>query len=284
MDRNSIIAISRNVYEKTGIWFRPDLRKPENFFEIHLTPEAADISEVFSIVVKIGWKKIFCSFIPGDKAGLLVFEMGKAPIIDKKIFSSVAENIIEKRGNVLLSINGQIHDPTDYNTWPEIWTSINLSISSPFIETEFDLVAEDQLDYLIIHWVEKFISMILPLLPIKTVEKEKLDENEGTFEGKQYSRVSTIYERNRKNRQACLAAHGYKCKVCKFDFEQTYGVLGKNFIEVHHIVPLHTLGKNYLINPVKDMVPLCSNCHAMIHRSEPPLTIEQLKEIVKMNQ
>lgn len=75
------------------------------------------------------------------------------------------------------------------------------------------------------------------------------------------------YERNRNARERCIAAKGYKCCVCGIDFEQVYGAVGKGFIHVHHIVPLASIGKSYRLNPEKDLVPVCPNCHAMLHRT-----------------
>ena len=52
-------------------------------------------------------------------------------------------------------------------------------------------------------------------------------------------------------------------------------------VDVHHIIPLAKIRKNYQVDPTKDLIPLCANCHAMIHRRNPPLSIEELKEIIK---
>ena len=89
------------------------------------------------------------------------------------------------------------------------------------------------------------------------------------------------YERDSRARQKCLDELGYKCQICGFDFEKRYGFHGKNFIEVHHIKPLHTLGKGYKVNPVKDLIPVCSNCHSMLHRGGVHLSVEDLREMVK---
>jgi len=66
-------------------------------------------------------------------------------------------------------------------------------------------------------------------------------------------------------------------------FEKTYGELGKNFIHVHHIRPLRTLGEGYCINPVTNLIPLCPNCHAMIHRGNEvrPLPVDDLRKMLR---
>lgn len=89
------------------------------------------------------------------------------------------------------------------------------------------------------------------------------------------------YERNSKARQECLNHYGYKCFVCGFDFEKEYGSIGHEFIEVHHIKPISSIGKEYVVNPVQDLRPLCSNCHSMIHRKSQVLTIDELLKLRK---
>lgn len=95
-------------------------------------------------------------------------------------------------------------------------------------------------------------------------------------EGNAFNRHYMGYERNRKARQECLEYYGYKCSVCGFDFEKEYGDIGHEFIEVHHIVPIASIGKEYVVDPVRDLRPLCSNCHSMIHRHSQGLTLEEL--------
>lgn len=112
---------------------------------------------------------------------------------------------------------------------------------------------------------------------IKPCAKEPDDYNEG--------RVSYVhavgYERNQDARKACIAHYGCKCAICGFDFEEAYGDIGKDFIEVHHIVPIHERNGEYKVDPIKDLRPLCSNCHSMIHRRNPVYTIEDIKKRLK---
>lgn len=90
----------------------------------------------------------------------------------------------------------------------------------------------------------------------------------------------TRYERSPVNRATCLAHYGFKCQICQMDFESVYGDLGANFIEVHHLVPVSQLGEGYTIDPIKDLIPVCCNCHAMLHRTDPPLLPESLRTIL----
>lgn len=76
---------------------------------------------------------------------------------------------------------------------------------------------------------------------------------------------TTKYERNPQARAACLAYYGYTCKICGMNFEDTYGAEFKEIIEVHHIVPISEIGKDYVVDPIKDLIPICPNCHAAVH-------------------
>ncbi|MBE2205725.1 MAG: HNH endonuclease [Chthoniobacterales bacterium] len=89
------------------------------------------------------------------------------------------------------------------------------------------------------------------------------------------------YERNPYARQQCIEHYGCGCSVCGFDFEAVYGELGSGFIHVHHLKALAEIGREYEIDPVSDLRPICPNCHAMIHRREEMMTIEELRELIQ---
>ena len=73
------------------------------------------------------------------------------------------------------------------------------------------------------------------------------------------------YERDPKNRVACLKHFGYKCQICGFDFSAFYGPEFAGKIEVHHIDPLCRTKSAHAIDPIKDLIPVCSNCHTALH-------------------
>ncbi|HHG9496754.1 TPA: HNH endonuclease [Citrobacter farmeri] len=90
--------------------------------------------------------------------------------------------------------------------------------------------------------------------------------------------VVNRYERDRNARQKALEHHGCQCKVCGVDMSKIYGEIGNGFIHVHHLVPLSAIKENYHLDPINDLIPVCPNCHAMLHRQNPPLTPEELKQ------
>jgi 5-methylcytosine-specific restriction protein A len=73
-----------------------------------------------------------------------------------------------------------------------------------------------------------------------------------------------------------------KCEGCEFSFYETYGELGKGFIEAHHLNPL-SLNSEEVETKREDIALLCSNCHKMVHKKDPIYTIEELKNIIKEN-
>jgi hypothetical protein len=99
------------------------------------------------------------------------------------------------------------------------------------------------------------------------------------LEGARREQTLNVVERNPKARAACLNTHGTKCSVCELDFEEAYGILGRGFIHVHHLIPIATLEQEQHIDPVEDLRPVCPNCHAMLHRRMPPYTISELRRI-----
>lgn len=108
------------------------------------------------------------------------------------------------------------------------------------------------------------------------------DLPEGFFEGAVQSVCVNKYERSSIARQKCIEYHGCRCQICGLDFEDKYGALGKGFIHVHHIVPLNEISNEYIVDYKKDLIPVCPNCHAMLHRkiNGKTVTVEELKELI----
>jgi len=108
-------------------------------------------------------------------------------------------------------------------------------------------------------------------------------ENPGQYwEGATRQVSVTTYERSSAAREACLRHYGRDCRICGFNFGSRYGELGEGFIHVHHLVPLSDLDEAYVVDPIKDLIPLCPNCHAMIHIESPSLDVEIVRAMLRM--
>lgn len=111
-------------------------------------------------------------------------------------------------------------------------------------------------------------------------------ENKSFPEGAKQTVQVNRYERNPEARAKCLEIHGTRCEICKMSFAETYGTFAKDFIHVHHITPLHQISESYEVNTETDLMPVCPNCHAMLHRNDNngiPMTVDQLKLLYEVS-
>ncbi len=107
---------------------------------------------------------------------------------------------------------------------------------------------------------------------------ETTDTTKIFIEGSATQVTQTRVERNIYARKECLKHYGYFCVVCDFNFERYYGSIGFQFIHVHHLTPVSSIKQEYKVDPIADLRPVCPNCHAMLHKDNPPLTIEELRK------
>ncbi|HVU59086.1 MAG TPA: HNH endonuclease [Puia sp.] len=103
-------------------------------------------------------------------------------------------------------------------------------------------------------------------------------------EGKMVERLHRARERNSKvvalAKKRFLEKHGRLfCEICKFHFESVYGPIGENFIEGHHTLPVSEMPPDYKTTP-EEIALLCSNCHRMIHKKRPWLTMDQIQRLL----
>lgn len=108
-----------------------------------------------------------------------------------------------------------------------------------------------------------------------------LRKPEALSEGSIIELTLTTYERNPAARKACLDHYGTQCQVCGFDFGKVYGQIGRDFIHVHHVIALSQVRGAHAVDPIRDLIPVCPNCHAMLHISQgSPLAVEKLRAII----
>jgi hypothetical protein len=114
-------------------------------------------------------------------------------------------------------------------------------------------------------------------------EKAVIDQR-NFVEGACQQLTRDVRERNPLARNECLRIHECKCAVCGFDFEKRFGAIGMNFIHVHHRTPMARIAGERTTNARTDLIPVCPNCHAMLHRRSPvPYSIEELQDIIRQH-
>lgn len=133
------------------------------------------------------------------------------------------------------------------------------------------------LEYINTHFTDNNQNDIYP---------EMINENEPVYEGLKKEITVNKYERSSIARAKCIEYQGLRCKICNTDFSEVYGAIGKGFIHIHHITPVSKIGETYKVDYKKDLIPVCPNCHAMLHKRKEngeEITIEELQRIYKEN-
>ncbi len=103
-----------------------------------------------------------------------------------------------------------------------------------------------------------------------------LTYNEGSMERILVNR----YERDPRSRQQCIRHFGAKCCLCGFDFGLNYGERMAGLIHVHHLISLSSLQVDSEVDPTRDLRPVCPNCHAVLHRREPPYSLDEVRQFL----
>ena len=118
------------------------------------------------------------------------------------------------------------------------------------------------------------------------------DEDDIITEGKISTKTAVVKERSQKLRKAAIEYYTKDekiiCSVCGFDFKKTYGNLGDGYIQMHHENPIYQYSddgfEEYISEAIKNMKPLCANCHCMVHRNKNNvISITELKSIFDSN-
>lgn len=155
-----------------------------------------------------------------------------------------------------------------------IYAQMNWEPQASGVTIPDDVAAQLEIDW------ANLVGQSLPLPEGKL--PEEVDGTKTYKEGTTKQITVNTYERSAEARSICIKHYGLNCAVCGFNFETTYGPMGTNFIHVHHLKPLSEVGDDYELHPIKDLRPVCPNCHAMLHKRKPTYTIQDLQE--KMQQ
>lgn len=232
-----------------------------------------DLEELFEITITIKQAvRMIIEIFPQKYAARMLCEMKNADEAKRHVFVEYV-HLFQKKAKTDFILNQIRRNEADSDFWRDDWKQFKLRATQ--ILDEVDKASEDYL----IEWSKLAVGLMMALLTLEDVDNEQK-----YLEGKVSQVLTNKYERNPANRELCLAANGYLCKICGFDFEDKYGKIGYKFIHVHHIQMVSSFGREYYLDPVKDLIPVCPNCHAMLHRTNPPMKPEELKELIRKQQ
>lgn len=235
--------------------------------------------ELFTIRVYFRNKiRLHMDFLPQKYSAEFIRSMAGKSKEDRQRFIEYASILTDMGAKVNISVNGSKLEPDNLGLWPENWRDFRVHV------TKMPVVEDGELDYpkAALKWGSLLVGMILSLADIVPIEEEMISDHEaGYAEGSVQRTEVNRYERNPLNRKLCLAVKGYDCAICGMNFEKQYGEIGHHFIHVHHIVPVSQIGEGYIIDPLRELIPVCPNCHVMLHKSNPPLLPEELKRMIQ---
>lgn len=276
--------LAERVSVETGLAFTGSEGWDNNgcrWFE--LLPAEHPAGQTFTLRTVVGWRRIDVYFRPGSFAADLVEAMGAVDESGRRTFCSVLGACCDAGAEVVLTVNGAASDLGDEAIWAAPWRSFGLVISKGMLSiNEGDVEADmRQIDL----WTSRAAAAIFALLPLEASVEDAEEESRdaiGLPEGAKTRIEVNRYERDRRNRAAALAIHGYACKACELDMGERYGAAAAGLIEVHHITPVSELGPGYIINPKTDLTPLCPNCHSVAHRRSPPFSVVELRRMLQL--
>ncbi|QVK19513.1 HNH endonuclease [Mycoplasmatota bacterium] len=131
----------------------------------------------------------------------------------------------------------------------------------------------------------KYLIALLTLIRSKIYKfvPEDLNEVGSLKEGAKKQIIVNKNERNLSAREECIKFYGAKCQICGFDFGSFYGKDFEGKIHVHHKKPISQINEEYEVNPINDLIPVCPNCHLIIHsKTGESFSINEVKEFINI--
>ncbi len=238
-----------------------------------IRPANVDTTIYFKVEVILGWRSIEAKFIPDNYSAELLVAMESASADQKAAFVTFAGSIIDKGARFGMTFGQLKENPLCPSDWPSRWTDFEISMEK--VGLVFGM-GDDEDSKVALPWIASFFGATLALLPLEPIVST--DIQKGEEEGRAFYAMVRKYERSRINRAACLEVNGTKCIICKVEFGEEYGSIAEGLIHIHHLTPVSMLGDGYVIDPSKDLVPVCPNCHAVIHRHFPPLDLDTVRQ------
>ena len=245
---------------------------------IRLAPEHHDIAQSFCVEIEQAWRRLHIRLIPGKFAIALLKEMSDVDEAGRSAFVAVMNDCKQRGAALHVTMNGIPTSHEDPRLWETQWSRFQLEMSvNPIDIGSGDAKADRDLAK---SWIARFITAVAALLPL-----EPATDDASTFDGFPEGTVMTVkvnrYERDRRNRMAALAIHGWSCQTCGLRLSDVYGVSAGEVIHVHHTTPVSEIGPDYVINPEIDLIPLCPNCHAVVHSQEPMLQPDDVRNLIE---
>lgn len=178
-------------------------------------------------------------------------------------------------------------DTYNSNGWQSMGILHYLGLNNPFkgifkdkeIEEAINMLKSEGDDY------NEIVSILESFKFNETIKDDISLENASEYsilkEGQQRLVFTTRYERKPQLRSQAIKIHGTTCMACGFNFEEVYGIRGKDYIEVHHIKPLSQNDESVEVDPASDLIVVCANCHRIIHRKRNEiLSLDELKDLI----
>lgn len=268
-----IRAVAHRVQSRIGVRLAPGDRLIEGGNFPVLRPCDFEDGQGFIIALARTPRQLVASFHLDRYARRLVRVMWESEEASRLALASMVEATRVTTASVVLEANGDPYDPGAVSATP--WRTFTIEVTRQLLGKVTKKIVEDEAT----EAASLCLALALSLIPVEEVETLGTLHT-GLPEGAKMSVEVNRYERSPVNRAACLAHFGATCQGCGFAFSNFYGQIAEGYIEVHHLTPVSEMGEGYVVNPMEDLVPLCGNCHAVVHRREPPLAIDELRELI----
>lgn len=239
-------------------------------------PSAPERPAGFSILLSRSPRAVQASFEPDRFARPLVSQIQDTFDTSPSALEDIVRGLVADEGRLVVAIDG-VRVAEGVPLPGHEWTSFSVECDMPLHRVTRD--GEQVLDAAV-EAAGKVLAVVLAGLVVEPVEEIESADGLGLPEGAAVRVVVNRYERSAANRMACIAHYGMTCQACGISFANVYGSLGEDFIHVHHRTPVSELGPGYVVNPVEDLIPVCPNCHAMLHRKKPPMDVAELREVI----
>lgn len=266
--------VRKALEDRYGVELKSEERDSSSGQSICFEPVDVPASHSFRCELVLGWRSVEVSVNFGAYSRELVGAMGKAETRQQEVFMAFLRAIENDGGVISFRLNGNDENWRDGSIWCVGWRTLFLNVvRRPFAPDD-----ESQPSVLtaVLPWAARTLGAILSLVPL-----EPQDES-ARLEGAISEVLAKRYERDPINRSLCVEIHGAVCLACGFDFSSAYGQAAAGYIEVHHVNQLaEGAGAEVAINPATDLVPLCGNCHAVAHLRKPPLSVGELRLMLR---